>query len=62
MAERPALEHIEQAARGVDPEAWGETVESTAAAESCRDRSESRRRRSVARARAWIVAESLGRR
>ena len=53
MTERPAPEHIEQSAREVDPEAWDETVESTAAAES-------RRRRSVARARAWIVAESLG--
>jgi len=28
MTGRPALEHIEQAARGIDPEAWGETVES----------------------------------
>lgn len=55
MTERPAPEHIEQAARKIDPQAWDETVESTAAAES-------RRRRSVARARAWIVDESLSRR
>ena len=60
MTERPAPEHIEQAARKIDPQAWDETVESTAADESHRARSESRRRRSVARARAWIVAESLG--